>query len=195
MTCASPTTPADDDDPRVLHRTIAAVRDDMAAMSFNTAIARLIELNNHLTQVVAADGGAHREVVEPLVLMVAPLAPHIAEELWARLGHTDTLTYEAFPTADPAWLVDDDGRGPGAGQRQGAGADHGPAGADAAAHEAPRARRTRRSPSCSTARPSARSSSSPAASSTSSYRRARPAATDTLSSAKAMGLAETEPRC
>ena len=39
--------------------------------------------------------------------MVAPLAPHIAEELWARLGHTDTLTYEPFPVADPAWLVDD----------------------------------------------------------------------------------------
>ena len=39
--------------------------------------------------------------------MVAPLAPHIAEELWARLGHADTLTYEPFPIADPAWLVDD----------------------------------------------------------------------------------------
>jgi leucyl-tRNA synthetase len=39
--------------------------------------------------------------------MVAPLAPHIAEELWARLGHGDTLTYESFPVADPAWLVDD----------------------------------------------------------------------------------------
>ena len=43
----------------------------------------------------------------PLVLMVAPLAPHIAEELWARLGHDDTLTYESFPTADPQWLVED----------------------------------------------------------------------------------------
>jgi leucyl-tRNA synthetase len=42
-----------------------------------------------------------------MVLMVAPLAPHIAEELWARLGHSDTLTYEAFPTADEKWLVDE----------------------------------------------------------------------------------------
>jgi len=39
--------------------------------------------------------------------MVAPLAPHMAEELWARLGHDDTLTYESFPTADAQWLVDE----------------------------------------------------------------------------------------
>jgi leucyl-tRNA synthetase len=48
-----------------------------------------------------------REVAEPLALMVAPLAPHVAEELWARLGHHDTLTYESFPVADAQWLVDD----------------------------------------------------------------------------------------
>jgi leucyl-tRNA synthetase len=99
--------PADDDMLRVLHRTIAAVRDDMASMSFNTAIARLIECNNQLTRVVAHDGAAPRAIAGPLVLMVAPLAPHIAEELWARLGHADTLTYEAFPDPDPAWLVQD----------------------------------------------------------------------------------------
>jgi leucyl-tRNA synthetase len=40
-------------------------------------------------------------------LMVAPLAPHIAEELWARLGHADTLTYEEFPSADASWLVEE----------------------------------------------------------------------------------------
>ena len=57
----------------------------MATLRFNTAIARLIELNNHLTRGVP-DGGAPREVVEPLVLMLAPLAPHVAEELWERLG-------------------------------------------------------------------------------------------------------------
>jgi leucyl-tRNA synthetase len=95
--------PADDATRRALHRTIDAVRTDMAAMSFNTAVARLIELNNHLTGLDATP----REVAEPLVLMVAPLAPHIAEELWAQLGHADTLTYEDFPTADTQWLVDD----------------------------------------------------------------------------------------
>jgi leucyl-tRNA synthetase len=99
--------PADDETRRVLHRTIDAVAHDMEAMSFNTAIARLFELNNHLTQVVQERGTAPREVAEPLVLMVAPLAPHIAEELWARLGHPDTLAYEPFPTADPALLVEE----------------------------------------------------------------------------------------
>jgi leucyl-tRNA synthetase len=97
----------DDGTLRVLHRTIAAVRDDMASMSFNTAIARLFECNNHLTQVVARDGEAPREVAVPLVLMCAPLVPHIAEELWARLGHPDTLTYETFPNADPGWLIEE----------------------------------------------------------------------------------------
>jgi len=79
----------------------------MANLSFNTAIARLFELNNHLTTLVQDGGELPREVAVPLTLMVAPLAPHIAEELWARLGHDDTITYEAFPIADPQWLVED----------------------------------------------------------------------------------------
>ncbi len=48
-----------------------------------------------------------REVAEPLVLMAAPLVPHVAEELWRKLGHESTLTYEVFPVADPAFLVED----------------------------------------------------------------------------------------
>jgi leucyl-tRNA synthetase len=98
--------PADDETRRLLHRTIAEVREDMATLGFNTAVAKLITLNNRLTQ-VAQDTGAPREVVEPLVLMLAPLAPHAADELWSRLGHADTLTFEDFPTADPTWLVVD----------------------------------------------------------------------------------------
>ena len=92
---------------RMLHRTIAAVGADMADMGFNTAIARLFELNNHVTTVVQRDGAAPRDVIEPLVLMVAPLAPHIAEELWQRLGHDGTLAYEKFPVADSSWLTVD----------------------------------------------------------------------------------------
>jgi leucyl-tRNA synthetase len=100
--------PADDETRRVLHRTIAAVDADMRELKFNTAIAHLFTCNNRLTQVVTEQGSAPRDVVEPLVLMLAPLAPHIAEELWARLGHTETLAYEPFPTADPAFLVVDE---------------------------------------------------------------------------------------
>src|SRR5580765_7912243 len=88
---------------RLLHRTIDAVGRDYAELGFNTAIARLTELNNALTKLDAAP----RAAVEPLILMLAPLAPHIAEELWHRLGHPETLTYQPFPVADPALLVED----------------------------------------------------------------------------------------
>jgi leucyl-tRNA synthetase len=93
----------DDGDTRILHRTIAAVRADYTNLSFNTAIARLIELNNALTKLDAVP----REAAEKLVLMVAPVAPHIAEELWHRLGHPETLAYEPFPEADPALVVEE----------------------------------------------------------------------------------------
>jgi leucyl-tRNA synthetase len=97
--------PADTETRRLLHQTIDAVGNDMARMSFNTAIARLFELNNRLTKVVEETGEAPEEVVEPLALMLAPLAPHLAEEVWERLGHEDSLAYVDFPTADPAWLA------------------------------------------------------------------------------------------
>ncbi len=83
---------------RLLHRTIATVGEDFAALRFNTAIARLIELTAHASRLDRFP----RALAEPLVLMVAPLAPHIAEELWQRLGHPVSLAYEPFPQADPA---------------------------------------------------------------------------------------------
>jgi leucyl-tRNA synthetase len=95
--------PADDATRRLLHRTIDRVSTDMDALRCNTAIARLIELNNHLVKA----GRMPREVAEPLVLMLAPLAPHVAEELWSRLGHDETLAFEPFPVADPALLVEE----------------------------------------------------------------------------------------
>ncbi len=97
-TQAVPAEPMDAATARMLHRTIAIVRDDFAALRFNTAIARLIELTGH----VARLPGVPRALAEPLVLMIAPLAPHIAEELWQRLGHSGTIAYEPFPQPDPA---------------------------------------------------------------------------------------------
>ena len=92
----------DDATARALHATIAAVRRDVADLRFNTAIARLTELTTAAARISAADGEVPRALAEPLVLMVAPLAPHIAEELWSRLGHPRTLAYEPFPEADAA---------------------------------------------------------------------------------------------
>ena len=83
---------------RLLHQTIIAVRDDFAALRFNTAIARIIELTTHASRL----DHVPRALAEPLVLMVAPLAPHAAEELWQRLGHPASLAYEPFPQPDPA---------------------------------------------------------------------------------------------
>jgi leucyl-tRNA synthetase len=94
-------TPASDDTLRLMHRTIEGVRDDLEHLRFNTAIAKLIEFNNHLTKL----GGCPSDVAEPLVVMLAPMAPHIAEELWARLGHTTSVNAASFPVADPAMLV------------------------------------------------------------------------------------------
>ncbi|MFI6068384.1 leucine--tRNA ligase [Micromonospora sp. NPDC051227] len=95
--------PADEATRRLLHKVIDGVRGDMDGIRFNTAIAKLIELTNGLTRLSATP----REVAEPLVLMVAPFAPHVAEELWRKLGHDTSLTYADFPTADPALLVAD----------------------------------------------------------------------------------------
>ncbi|HEY4398645.1 MAG TPA: leucine--tRNA ligase [Acidimicrobiia bacterium] len=97
--------PADEETRRILHRTIDAVRNDMAKLQFNTAIARLFELNNRLTAVVGETGTAPLEIVTAMALMLAPLAPHLAEEVWSRLGHAESLTYEPFPEPDPAYLV------------------------------------------------------------------------------------------
>ncbi|WP_114855067.1 leucine--tRNA ligase [Brachybacterium sp. YJGR34] len=93
--------PADLATRQAVHRTIEGVGRDMAQMHFNTAIAKLIELVNHLTKGLTATGTTPREAVEPLVLMVSPLAPHLAEELWSRLGHADSLARAAYPQADP----------------------------------------------------------------------------------------------
>jgi leucyl-tRNA synthetase len=92
-----------DETQRLLHRTIAGVAEDYAALRNNTAAAKLIEYTNHLTK----EGVSARAAVEPLVLMVAPLAPHLAEELWKRLGHDTSLAHGPFPQADPAFLVED----------------------------------------------------------------------------------------
>ncbi|KQV05474.1 MULTISPECIES: leucine--tRNA ligase [unclassified Kitasatospora] len=86
---------------RALHKAIDGIRGDMAGLRFNTAVAKAIELNNFLVK----RGSTPRSVAEQIVLMVAPLAPHIAEELWRRLGHDGTLTYTDYPVADPAYAV------------------------------------------------------------------------------------------
>ncbi|GLZ33049.1 leucine--tRNA ligase [Lentzea sp. NBRC 105346] len=90
---------------RLLHKTIAGVHDDYANLRYNTAGAKLIELNNFVTKHYPA--GTPRALAEPLALMLAPLSPHVAEELWAKLGHDESLAKGPFPVADEKYLVED----------------------------------------------------------------------------------------
>jgi len=92
-----------DEQARVLHRTIKAVSDDMEALRFNTAIARLMEFVNFFT----GQSRRPRSCMEAFVLMLAPLAPHIAEEMWQALGHVTTLAYEPWPTYVAALTKED----------------------------------------------------------------------------------------
>ena len=96
----------DDATRRLLNQTIAAVREDYAELRDNIAVAALIKLTNHLTKNFEKTG-APRSVVEDLITMLAPLAPHIAEELWSRLGNESLLVRGPFPVADERWLVED----------------------------------------------------------------------------------------
>ena len=100
-------TELDDDTAKALHRTIAGIRDDYENLRLNTVVAKAIEYVNFLTKHFATTP-VPRAAVTPIVIMIAPIAPHIAEELWQRLGHDDTITYANFPTFDEKWLVDDE---------------------------------------------------------------------------------------
>jgi leucyl-tRNA synthetase len=106
ITTVSDATP-DDATLHELHSTIEGVRKDYRHLRFNTALAKLIELNNYLTKSRAA-APIPRSVAEPLVLMLAPLAPHVGEELWRSLGHAGSLAHEPFPTADPDYAATDE---------------------------------------------------------------------------------------
>jgi len=85
---------------RQMHRTIKKVGEDIENLRFNTAIAELIKLNNEVIGMEIVP----RELAENMVLMLSPLAPHIAEEIWSRLGHTKSLARRPWPTFGPGKL-------------------------------------------------------------------------------------------
>jgi leucyl-tRNA synthetase len=93
----------DDEVEKLVHRTLAGVTDDLERLSFNTAIAKMIALTNLALQ----KGGLTRDQAERFVKVLSPFAPHLAEELWARLGNSPCVCDESWPTWDAAMLVDD----------------------------------------------------------------------------------------
>jgi len=91
------------DEQKLIHRTIAKVTEDIEALRFNTAIAALMEFINAANKWDRIPGA----VAEQFTLLLAPLAPHLAEELWQRLGHPESLAYAPWPEHDPAYLIAD----------------------------------------------------------------------------------------
>jgi len=91
---------------RLLHKTIAGVTADINAIALHTGISKLIELNNELTREVASAGAAPRAVVEVMVRLLAPYAPHMAEELWQKLNQRGLIADAPWPIHDPAMLVE-----------------------------------------------------------------------------------------
>ena len=96
-----------DDDPtdeqlRMLHKTIKAVQNDIESLSFNTAIARMMEFVNFFTK----QSQRPKAIMNPFLIILAPFAPHLAEELWSQLGNADTLAYGPWPQYDESLTVD-----------------------------------------------------------------------------------------
>jgi leucyl-tRNA synthetase len=93
---------------RATHRTIAAVTGDIEGFAFNKAVARLYEFANTLSKASDAPGAALREACEAYALLTAPMTPHLAEELWARLGHATLVAETPWPKADPELVKADE---------------------------------------------------------------------------------------
>ena len=94
---------------KVIHKTIAEVTDHLQRFAFNSAVAAVRKLTNTLEEYAAdknANGATFREGIEAITRLISPMLPHIASEMWEKLGHQTMLVDEAWPIADPALLID-----------------------------------------------------------------------------------------
>lgn len=95
---------------RTTHQTIARVGEDLDRFHFNKAVARIRELTNILDDLNADDAGAewvYRDSMETVCRLIAPMMPHLAEEMWCKLGNTELVVETPWPTFDPALLEED----------------------------------------------------------------------------------------
>ncbi|MGH7221020.1 MAG: class I tRNA ligase family protein, partial [Nitrospiraceae bacterium] len=88
---------------RLLHYTIKKVTEDIDALRFNTAISQMMVFTNEMTKAEQRS----RALLEPFVLILAPFAPHLAEELWEMLGHRPSVSQQPWPIFDPVLTVSD----------------------------------------------------------------------------------------
>ena len=89
---------------KVYNQTVKKVTEDFETLGFNTAISQLMVFINECYKV----DEVYKPYIEGFVKMLAPIAPHIGEELWSKLGHEESITYQPWPTYDEALLVDDE---------------------------------------------------------------------------------------
>jgi leucyl-tRNA synthetase len=87
---------------KILHKTIKKVQDDLESFSFNTSVSSFMICVNTLT----SEKCFSRQILEPLAILVSPYAPHIAEELWVKLGNTPSIAHQPFPVFDASYLVE-----------------------------------------------------------------------------------------
>ncbi len=88
---------------KALHKTIKKVNEDIQSFSFNTSVSQFMICVNELSALKCH----HKAILEPVAILIAPFAPHIAEELWKHLGHTQSITYAPYPTHDDQYLQED----------------------------------------------------------------------------------------
>ena len=88
---------------KALHKTIKKVNEDIQSFSFNTSVSQFMICVNELSSLKCH----HKAILEPVAILIAPFAPHIAEELWKHLGHTQSITYAPYPTHDDQYLQED----------------------------------------------------------------------------------------
>ncbi len=94
---------------RAIHTAIKEVTEDLEGeYQFNTAVSELMKLRNSLEDAISKDSSVYAEGIQTLVLLLAPFAPHISEELWHQLGNTESVHTQAWPKFDPAALVADE---------------------------------------------------------------------------------------
>jgi len=87
---------------KTLHKTIKKINYDIAHFSFNTSVSNFMICINELTELKCNK----RVILEPLAILISPYAPHIAEELWNKLGHTDSITFAEFPECNESYLIE-----------------------------------------------------------------------------------------
>jgi len=110
-TAALPDAPATRELRRLMHKTIRRVTEDAERFRFNTMVAALMEYTNGLTRAKEAgpvDGGAWRDAIDALLLLMAPSAPHLAEELWARTDHAYSIHNQSWPAWDKELAREDE---------------------------------------------------------------------------------------